>query len=241
MGFNNEPKTTTVHPESRGYENQLMEIMNQFLSGQNTPQIGAAPTAPDTPLHQQAMQQAQASTGAHGADMQKFYANMMAGGGRANLDQATRAMAQRGARDDQNIMAQLMASGLPVNSTAMARASTGELSDAALNRNLGLTQMELANEQQAMQNQFAGAQGLHSMPGYFAQPTSIEAQMLGLRMPYDQMAHQGRISQAQLENQQQGFGAQLAGGFLNNNWYQPDTIVHPDYNFWRDTAAPAVT
>jgi len=183
--------------------------------------------APDTPLHEQAAQRANANVGQYGADMSKFYYGMMNGQGAQNLDNITRNMRAAGRQSDRDVMSQMKASGMPLNSSAMGSTVANALSQNALNRNMQIGQMELGNQNQANALAFQGAQGLGAMPSYFGQPAGIEAQMLGLQLPYDMAGIENARLNAQLQNQNMGYAAQLGRGFLDNNWYQPEHLVIP--------------
>lgn len=199
--------------------------MNQFLQGQHNSNLPTSIAAPDTPLHEQAAQRANANVGAYGADISKFYSGMMNGQGGQDLSNITRNMRAQGRMSDQNVMNQIRASGMPLNSTAMMGAMTNALSQNAMNRNVQMGQLELGNANQANALAFQGAQGLSGMPSYFSQPANIEAQMLGLRLPYDMAGIENQRLNAQLNNQNLGYAAQLGRGFLDNNWYQPEHVV----------------
>lgn len=241
MGFDNKPKVAeTFQPENRGYDQMAMNLMNQFLSGQNTPQVGTNIQAPDMPLHERAATQMGQSIDQYGPAMEKFMYGMMQGGGRQNLDNMTRAMRQQGRMNDQQTLNDVKASGIPMRSSGMEGAAAQALAQNRLQRNMQMGQMELDNERYAQQNQWQGAQGLSGMPGYYAQPSSIEASMLGLRQPYDMANIQNERFNAEMQNQQQGYGANLMGQFLQNNWYQPERVMYNPYNFARDTLLPGM-
>lgn len=210
------------------------------MSGQNAPELRTNIQAPDTPLHEQAATRMNQSIGAYGSDMEKMMYGMMQGGGRQNLDNIQRTMQQQGRMNDQNLMNDLKASGIPMNSSAMQGAAAQALAQNRLQRNMQMGQLGLDNERYAQQQQFAGAQGLQSMPGYYAQPSTMEAQMLGLRQPYDMANIQNERLNAEFANAQQGYGANLMSQFLQNNWYQPERLTYTPYNFMRDTLLPGV-
>lgn len=170
-------------------------------------------TAPDTPISQQAASQAQNSIGAHGADMEKFFGGMMQGGGMPDITQVLGDMDRRFATQQQGMVNDLKSSGIPLQSSAMARIMGDQLGQANIGHNLGRGQMEIDQMNQAMQRQFQGAGGLAGMPSYYAQPSSIEAAMFGMRQPYDMARMQG------------------LGNAYNNlysqNYYQPERIEGP--------------
>lgn len=183
----------------------------------------------------------QQSIDSNGAGMEKFFAGMMQNGGLQDLTNVTRSMQQQGRFADQNAMNQIKASGIPIRSSAAEGAAMNALQQNALQRNMQIGQMELGNQNQAMARQFQGAQGLAGMPAYYAQPSSLEAQMLGLRMPYDMAGIENARLNAQLQNAQMGYGAQMGAALMNQNWQQPDTVVlPPGTNWWADTFAPAL-
>lgn len=168
---------------------------------------------PDTPISQQAASDMQRSIGAHGSDMEKFFGGMMANGGQQNLDQILGDMDANFATQQQNMINQMKASGIPGNSSAMGRLMGEQLGQANIQHNLARGQTQLNEMNNVFNRQFQGAQGLGYMPQYYAQPSSIEAAMFGMRQPYDL----GRM--------------QSLGNAYNNlfaqNYYQPERIEGP--------------
>lgn len=169
--------------------------------------------APDTPLSQQAAADQQRSIGAHGADMEKFFAGMMQGGGQQNLDQIMADMDNMFGMQQQQGINQMKASGIPANSSAMARMMTEGLNQGNVQHNLARGQLQLNEMNNVFNRQFSGAAGLGGMPQYYGAPSSIEAAMFGMRQPYDL----GRM--------------QAQGNAYNNlfaqNYYQPERIEGP--------------
>lgn len=168
---------------------------------------------PATPISERAAADAQRSVGAHGADMEKFFGGMMAHGGMPDISQTLGRMDQLYGQQQQDMINQLKASGLPLNSSAMAQAMGGALSQGAQQHNLARGMLEMDQMNQAMGRQFQGAAGLGSMPSYFGQPSSIEQAMFGMQMPYDL----ARI---------QGLG-NAYGQLWGQNYYTPTYIEGP--------------
>lgn len=108
---------------------------------------------------------------------------------------------------------QMKASGIPGNSSAMARMMSEGMNQGDLQHNLARGQLQLNEMNNVMGRQFQGAQGLGAMPGYYAAPSSIEQAMFGMRAPYDL----GRMQE--IGNAYQGLMAQ--------NYYQPERVEGP--------------
>ena len=203
MGQFMEPQVTTYNPQSRGFEDQMMDWISQ-LQGMETP---------ETPYSETAARRASESTGAHGADMEKFFGGMMQGGGQQNLDQILADMDKMFGMQQQQGINQMKASGVPANSSAMARMMTQGMNQGQVQHNLGRGQVQLNEMGNVMNRQFQGAQGLGMMPSYYAGPSSIEQAMFGMQQPYDLARMQG------LGN--------AYGGLFNQNYYQPERIEGP--------------
>lgn len=169
--------------------------------------------APETPISEQAASQASRSTGAHGSDMEKFFSGMMKGGGQQDVSQILGDMDRMFGRQQQGMINDIKASGVPLQSSGMARIMGDQLGQANIGHNLARGQVELDQMNQAMQRQFQGAGGLGGMPSYYAQPSSIEAAMFGMKQPYDMARMQG------LGN--------AYGQLFNQNYYQPERIEGP--------------
>ncbi len=170
-------------------------------------------TSPETPISEQAARQQQGSIGAHGADMEKFFGGMMAGGGRQNLDQILGDMDRGFGTQQQNMINQMKASGVPMQSSAMNRMMTEGLGQANVQHNLARGQVQLGEMGNTMQRQFQGASGLGMMPSYYGAPSSIEQAMFGMRQPYD-------IAQMQ------GMGNAM-NNLYSQNYFQPERIEGP--------------
>ena len=155
----------------------------------------------------------QRSIGAHGADMEKFFGGMMAGGGQQDLTQILSDMDANFSNQQGQMINQMKASGIPANSSAMARMLTEGLGNANIQHNLSRGGLQLDQMNQAMQRQFQGAQGLGYMPQYYAQPSSIEQAIFGMRQPYDLAQMQG-LSTAY-------------NNLFSQNYYQPERIEGP--------------
>lgn len=231
------PNVTEFDPKSRGYDSIFMNYLNQLQT--QGPQHAEGVEAPDQPYSQQAADRMNESIGRYGSDIEKMLYGMMMGGGRQDVSNITNDMRERGEMQDRQILAQLKASGIPLQSTAMTRAATGQLGQNQLNRNISIGQLELGEMNNAMDRQFRGASGLQSMPGYYAQPTSVEQAMLGLQSQYDMANLQNRQFNAQQTGQQQQIIANMMNNLLANNWYQPERMVGP--SDWQRYGVPALT
>lgn len=220
------PKVREYDPKSRGYEDIFMSYLRDLQSQQGNRNVQGV-EAPDQPYSERAAQQMAQSVGRYGPDMEKMLYGMMMGGGRQDVTGVTDAMQERGQIQDQSTMAQLRASGVPLESTAMARAATGQLGRNQLDRNIAIGQMELGALENAMARQFQGARGLQSVPGYYAAPTSIERAMLGLNRQYDMANLQNRQFNAELQNREDQVVANMLNNLLAQNWYQPERMVEP--------------
>lgn len=232
------PKVKEFDPKSRGYETDFMSYLN-YLQGGGGPSDVEGVETPDQPFSQQAAERMNASIGRYGGDIEKMLYGMMMGGGRQDVSNITDAMRQRGQQQDAMSLAQLKESGIPLNSTAMTRAAMGQLGQNQLDRNIGIGQLELGAMENAMDRQFRGAQGMQSMPGYYAQPTSIEQAMLGLGQQYDMANLQNRQFNAQQETQNQQVIANMLNNLLANNWYQPERMVEPSN--WQKYGQPLLS
>ncbi len=162
------------------------------------------------------------SVSQHGPDLERFYYGQMMGGG-PSADYGTGLMRAEHDRARQDTMQQLQASGIPMQSSAMARTAGESLGQMDNQFAMQMGQYQDQLRQQELQNRMMGAQGLEGMGGYYAQPTSIEQAIFGMRSPYDmanfqaqqqaQMANMGARNQAgmanmQALNQANQFGAQ---------------------------------
>jgi hypothetical protein len=123
--------------------------------------------------------------------MEKFFGGMMAGGGMQDVSQVLGDMDRGFATQQQDMINQLKASGIPLQSSGMARLMGDQLGRANIQHNMQRGQLQLGEMNNAMQRQFMGAQGLAGMPGYYGQPSSIEQAMFAMRQPYDMARIQG--------------------------------------------------
>ena len=123
--------------------------------------------------------------------MEKFFGGMMAHGGAQDVSQILSDMDRQFGTQQQDMINDIRASGIPLQSSAMARIMGDQLGRSNVMHNLGRGQVQLDQMNQAMQRQFQGAGGLAGMPGYYGQPSSIEAAMFGMRQPYDMARMQG--------------------------------------------------
>lgn len=183
---------------------------------------------PDTPISQQAANQMQSSVSRFGPEMEKFFYGMMQNGGAQNIDNLMKNIQERGQQNQQDIRAQVLSQDLPRGSTAQARALGGELSDAALERNIQMGNIRRQMEQQAMQRQFQGAQGLSQMPQFYQQPSAVEQQMFSMQTPYRMQNMQNQMEQrlANLRARQSTQRAK-AGLMGEIGTYQPERIQQP--------------
>jgi hypothetical protein len=174
---------------------------------------------PNSPLSQIAANRANQSVGRYGPDLEKFFYGMMNKGGEQDLNDILSAMDKTQKSGAEQTRASVMNSGIPMNSTAMARALSGQLGQQAdqyaMNRAL-LKRDEMGN---VYNRQMQGATGLGSMPSYYSAPSSIELAMLGLQ------------NQANMANMQSQLGTQeMQGNALSsllsndqNRWYMTDS------------------
>ena len=228
------PNVREYDPKSRGFENQFMQFLNQ-LQGQGPSDVEGV-NAPDQPYSQQAADRMNASIGQYGGDIEKMLYGMMLGGGRQDVSNITDAMRERGQAQDAMNIAQLKEQGIPLQSTAMTRAALGQLGQNQLNRDIGIGQLELGAMENAMARQFQGAQGLQSMPGYYAQPTSVEQAMLGFDRSYDMANLQNRQFNARQQTQNDQVVANMLNNLLAQNYYQPERMVEP--SAWQQYGQP---
>lgn len=145
--------------------------------------------------------------------MEKFFGGMMAHGGRQDVSQILADMDRGFLGQQQDMINQLKASGIPLQSSGMARAMGDQLGRANVSHNLARGQVQLDEMGRAMGRQFQGAGGLAGMPGYYAQPSSIEAAMFGMTSPYDM---------ARLSHLGQGYN-----NLFSQNYYQPERVEGP--------------
>lgn len=163
------------------------------------------------------MQQMQQNIGRFGPDIEKFMYGMMMGGGKNNVSKLTNDMNQQYQNRSQDITNQVKASGIPMQSTAMARAMGDSLGKANTDYSTQLGQLQAGLMENAMGRQFQGAQGLMGMPSYYGQPTSIEQAIFGMRSPYDMANFDARMNtQNNMANWMGQYGM-----------YQPERVQTP--------------
>jgi hypothetical protein len=135
----------------------------------------------------------QSNIGQYGPQMGEFYSRMMNTGGRPGVNQIMDSQA----RVYQDMVDQIRAqAGVLPRGSGQSRYLGEALGQATNQYNLQQQQNLLDQNQQAIANQFAGAQGLGTLPSYYSQPSSFEMQMLGLQQPYD-LANQQAVSNSQ--------------------------------------------
>jgi len=139
---------------------------------------------------QQSLSQAYGLTQAGGPQMQNMYGQLLSGGGRNQFfDTMGEAGKINQANTDRMMQLALGAGGNPADVYAQARQSGDQYM-------MGQQNQQNQLNQQAIQNQFAAAQGMQGLPSYMLQPTSVEnAFMQGVQMPA-MLANQSAGNQA---------------------------------------------
>lgn len=175
---------------------------------------------PNKNISQQAANRANQSVSQYGPEMEKMFYGMMQNGGlpdlRSYLSNAKQVHADQRSRS----IADLKSSGIPLRSTAMAKAAGQTLGQADNQFAMSMADREIQEYNNALNRQFQGAAGLGTMPGYYAAPSSVEMSMIDALTPY----HTGNLN-AQLQTQMtQGQGYNT---LMNNNWQGIDTYMMP--------------
>lgn len=163
---------------------------------------------PDTPYSERAAARTEGFTSKFGPELEQFFSSMMSGGGAADSRSLMRGMQARGDRNRDMTQQSIMASGIPMQSTAMARALGGAMSDADLQSNVAMGGIEMDLFNQSQNRRFQGAAGLGGMPGLYSAPSSIEQAMFAMKAPYDL--------------QRQGMQGDYYNQLMSQNYYQPE-------------------
>lgn len=202
MGQFMDPQVQTFQPEDRGYMSGIQDFFESGLQ-----------ETPDTPYSEQAASQTNDFISQFGPAMEKFFYGMMQNGGMGDTRSILRNMQARGDRERGKTQQQVMASGLPMQSSAMARAVTDSLAGADLDRNIAMGGIELDEYNKAQNRRFQGASGLGGMPGLYAAPSSIEQAMFSMQSPYDLARMQAQSN--------------YYNNLMGQNFYQPERIMGP--------------
>jgi hypothetical protein len=200
-------------PGVKEYDAPYLEDAQNWFKDLEAPQM----EVPDTPITQQAADQAGKSVSRFGPDLEKFFYGMMSGGGMPDLSTLLDSANKQYKMNQQDIQENIINSGLPRGSTAMSRALGKSLGQANNDFLLGLTRERLGAEERSMGRQFRGAGGLAGMPGYYGQPSSLERAMFQMKAPYEL---ENFNALRDLQNQQANFMNNLA-------FYQPERIQEP--------------
>lgn len=100
----------------------------------------------------------------------------------------------------------------------MNRALGREIGTFLNKENQGNMELQLGEAGNAMQRQFAGAQGLGAMPGFYGAPGQMEMQLLGLQAPYDLSNQQAGLANNQMQS---NFYNQLLGQNFEGLFMEP--------------------
>ena len=160
----------------------------------------------------------QESIAKYGPGMEKFFYGMMQGGGMQDVQPLIDAATKQHGADQESIRASVMSSGLPMQSTGMARSLGRELGQSSNQFGMNVLNTQLKSQSDAMQRQFGGAQGLGGMPGYYGQPSGLEMSLLGMQQPYDMARFGGGMAQ---QGMQSDFYNRMLGNEFQGNYMEP--------------------
>lgn len=181
--------------------------------GKTTPQM----QIPGTEASDRALSQAQHTTSFYGPEMEKFFYGQMMGGGKQNIDKLMADMLTQRDRGQQDAINKVKASGVPMQSTAMSRAMTDELGNVNLQSDIALGQLRSGLLENEMNRRYRAAQGLGNMGNYYAQPSSIEQAIFGMKTPYRMANYQASLADRQA----------MANWMNQLGMYQPERVQTP--------------
>lgn len=214
MGGFMDPSIQENKTTGRGYDQQALNWYQDTMK--NIPQMKQF----DTPLSQQAGTEMSKSIDLNGPMMEKFFQGAMNGQGANSVDSIIGNMNKLYGLDRQKTIGDVKASGIPMNSSAMARTMTGALGRSDLQNSLDTGKFALDARNQDLSQRFQAAMGLGGMPAYYAAPSSVENAMFNMRYPIERGNQQAQM-------QGLGMGSNLYGNLMSQNFSGVDPYMMP--------------